>query len=74
MKDAECLALAAGFLSERRIGYTLPGRIGRREEDRLEAIFPVPESLDPTVAVVDPSDVRVWVGIFDKSVDLIPQM
>lgn len=74
MKDARCLDLAASFLSERRIGYVLPGRIGRREEDRAEAIFPVPESLDPTIAVVDPSDVRVWVSLRDDSAELIHQM
>lgn len=74
MNDEKCLELAASFLSERRIGYVVPGRIGRREEDRVEAIFPVPETLDPTIAVVDPSDVRVWVNLRDNFAELIPQM
>ena len=74
MNDSKYFELAASFLSGRNIGYVLPGRLGRKEGDRVEVIFPVPETLDPNVAVIDPSDVRVWVSLSRNAVELIQQM
>ncbi|MNM61246.1 hypothetical protein D3C81_725430 [compost metagenome] len=74
MTDAQCLKLAEQYLQRRNIGYLPFGLIGRREQDQWEVIFPVPESIDPTVAVIDPPDVRVWVNISQELVEFIHQM
>ena len=47
MTEAQCLEFAEQYLLSRNIGYLLNGRVGRKEQNRWEAIFPVPESIDP---------------------------
>jgi hypothetical protein len=74
MKDSEVIKIAASYLSEKKIGFVNSGVFGRLEGNKKEVIFPVPETLDPTVAVVEPPDVRVWVDIEHDVVELIPQM
>jgi hypothetical protein len=74
MTEAQCLEAAEQYLRSRNIGYLSPGKIGRKEAGRWEVIFPVPETIDPNVAVVDPPDVRVWVDSAADRVELIHQM
>jgi len=74
MSDTNFIARAAEFLSQQDIGFVQPGKIGRKEEHKVEVIFPVPETLDPNVAIVDPPDVRVWVNSDNDEVELIHQM
>jgi len=74
MTEVQCLQIAENFLYSNGIGYLPAGRVGRKEEHRWEAIFPIPETLDPRIAVIDPPDVRVWVDIFGGGVELIYQM
>lgn len=73
MTEAQCLELAERYLTSRNIGFLRVGRVGTKEQNRWEAIFPVPESIDPNVAVIDPPDVRVWVTV-EGHVELIHQM
>lgn len=74
MMEAQCIKAAEQYLQSRSIGYLPPGKIGRKEADRWEVIFSVPETLDPNIAIVDPPDVRVWVNSVDDFVELINQM
>jgi hypothetical protein len=74
MKNEELFRLAAGFLDQKGIGYVNDGKIGRKKDDKVEVIFPVPETLDPDVAFVDPEDVRVWVSLVSGEIELIQQM
>lgn len=74
MTEAQCLELAEKYLLSNNIGYLPSGRVGRKERDRWEVIFPVPESIDPSVAVIDPPDVRVWVTAAEGHAELIHQM
>ena len=69
MTDEHCLGIAEDYLAAHDIGHLRPGFVGRKEDGRWEAIFLVPETADPGIAVVDPPDVRVWVSIFDSSVE-----
>lgn len=68
------LKQAEQFLTANNIGFVCSGMIGRDEETKIEVIFPVPGILGPTVAVVDPPDVRVWVHKITGAVELIQQM
>ncbi|MCC7706013.1 hypothetical protein IGS59_27595 [Janthinobacterium sp. GW460P] len=74
MTEDLCLRIAEKYLSSNAIEYILPGRIGSKEPSRWEAIYVVPAETDPTVAVVDPPDVRVWVTLLDGQVEWIHQM
>jgi hypothetical protein len=74
MTDMEAIKQAEQFLSDQRIGFVSSGMIGRATGEKLEVIFPVPETLDPRVAVVDPADVRVWVNVKTGMVELIQQL
>lgn len=74
MSDTNFIARAAEFLSQQDIGFVKLGKIGRKEGPKVEVIFPVPETLDPNIAIVDPSDVRVWVNSDNDEVELIHQM
>jgi len=74
MSDTDFITKAAEFLSQHDIGFVQPGKIGKKENLKVEVIFPVPETLDPNVAVVDPPDVRVWVNSDNYEVELIHQM
>lgn len=74
MTELQCLQIAEHYLRSHGIGYVPAGKVGRKEEDRWEIIFPVPETLDPNVAVVDPPDVRVWVTTSKGDAELIHQM
>lgn len=74
MIDNELISTAAEFLRSQEIGFVEPGKIGRKDDVKVEVIFPVPETLDPNVAIVDPPDVRVWVHTGSKEVRLIHQM
>lgn len=74
MSKAEVIKLAEEFLASRDIGFVPSGIIGREDEGKVEVIFPVPETLDPNVAVVEPPDVRVWVIAESGVVELIDQM
>ena len=74
MTEADCIKIAQQYLLSRDIGYLPSGKVGRKEGDRWEIIFPVPESIDPNVAVVDPPDVRVWVNLSKGIGELIHQM
>ena len=74
MTEEECLRIAEVYLSSHTIGYTRPGRIQRKENARWEAVFLIPEASDPSVAVIDPPDVRVWVTLQNGEVEWIHQM
>lgn len=74
MTEAQCMQIAQQYLLSRDIGFVPVGRLGRKEEQFWEVIFPVPESLDPHVAVVDPPDARVWVNLLTGTAELIHQM
>jgi len=74
MTEEECLRIAEDYLSSRAIEHMRPGRIQRKETARWEAVFLVPETSDPSVAVVDPPDVRVWVTLLNSEVEWIHQM
>ncbi|MET0027448.1 MAG: hypothetical protein ABW101_07395 [Candidatus Thiodiazotropha sp.] len=65
---------AAEFLSQHGVEFVDSPKIGREEDGRIEVIFPIPETLDPDVAFVDPEDVRVWVAVVGDVVELIHQM
>ncbi|BFM08578.1 hypothetical protein [Halioxenophilus aromaticivorans] len=62
--------LAEEFLASQDIGFVPPGIIGRKEERKIEVMFPAPETLDPKVAVVEPPDFRVWVNAESGVVEL----
>jgi hypothetical protein len=74
MKNIDVIKQAEDFLKSGGIGFVRPASIGRKNAGRVEVIFPVPETLDPSVAVVEPPDVRVWVNTDNGEVELIPQM
>jgi hypothetical protein len=74
MSKVDFLKRAEEFLVNHDIGFVRPGQIGRRQDHKVEVIFKVPETLDSNVAIVDPSDVRVWVSTESGSVELIHQM
>lgn len=74
MTEADCIKIAQQYLLSRAIGFLPTGKIGREEGDRWEVIFPVPETMDPNVAVVDPPDVRVWVSLSKGIGELVHQM
>ena len=74
MIELSFLNQAESFLTSNNIGFVRPGIFGRRSGQKIEVIFPVPETLDPNVAVVDPPDVRVWVNTLNGEVELIQQM
>jgi len=74
MTEEECLRIAEDYLLSRTIAHTRPGRIQRKENARWEAVFSIPETSDPSVAVVDPPDVRVWVLLLSREVEWIHQM
>lgn len=74
MIETQCLLLAEQFLLSRGIEYMPFGRIGRKEDDRVEAIFEIAESIDPAIAVIDPPNVRVWVTPSQCLVELIHEM
>lgn len=74
MNDAQILETAELFLKKSNIAYLSPGEIGEREGRKVEVIFMNPFTIDPEVATVDPPDIRVWVDIYNGTVDLIPQM
>lgn len=74
MIEVDLIKLAEEFLANRDIGFVQAGIIGRENEGKVEVIFPVPETLDPNVAVVDPPDIRVWVTIESGEVELVDQM
>jgi hypothetical protein len=74
MSSEELIARATTFLIKRGIGFVDNAKIGREDGGRIEVIFPVPETLDPDIAFVDPVDVRVWVSLSTDEVELIHQM
>jgi len=74
MSGVDLIAKAAGFLVKNDIDFVQPGKIGRDSGDRVEVIFPVPETLDPNVAVIDPADVRVWISKDGNRIELMHQM
>ncbi|WP_086932712.1 hypothetical protein [Agarilytica rhodophyticola] len=74
MTELDIINLAKEFLTSRSIGFVSPSTIGREYKGKVEVIFPVPETLDPNVAVVDPPDVRVLVNLENQTVELIDQM
>ena len=74
MSELKVFLLARKFLTTRMIEFVDAPKLGQIVGDRLEVIFPVPEALDPNVAVVDPPDVRVWVDRGSGEVEIIEQM
>lgn len=74
MTEVECVEFAEQYLKSRKIEYLPTGRVGLKEKNRWEVIFPVPESMDSRIAVVDPPDVRVWVTLSDGLAELVHQM
>ncbi|QBE66913.1 hypothetical protein [Pseudoduganella lutea] len=72
--EEECLKIAEDYLSSLAVEYLRPGHTGFRDSCRWEAIFRIPEVMDPAVAAVDPPDVRVWVSLVDRKVQWIHQM
>lgn len=74
MTEEECLKLAEDYLSSLTIEHMRPGRIQRKENARWEAVFLIPEASDPSVAVIDPPDVRVWITLQNGEVEWIHQM
>jgi hypothetical protein len=73
MTEEHLIAHAKALLNRDQIPFVEPGRIGRKEKDRSEVIFLIPEALDPNV-VVDPEDVRVWVFHDTGNAEFILQM
>jgi hypothetical protein len=61
MTEAQSVQLAEQYLTSRGFGYSPLAKINRPGADRWEIIFPVPEMLNPNIAVLDPHDVRVLV-------------
>lgn len=74
MIEVDIIKRAEEFLTSRDIGFVQAGIVGRKSNEKVEVIFPVPETLDPNVAVVEPPDVRVWVSAESGEVELIHQM
>ncbi|VAW59638.1 hypothetical protein MNBD_GAMMA11-2266 [hydrothermal vent metagenome] len=74
MIEVDIIKQAEEFLTSRDIGFVQSGIVGRKSDGKVEVIFPVPETLDPNVAVVEPPDVRVWVNAESGEVELINQM
>lgn len=74
MNNEKIIYLAQQFLDSRKVGYVLPGGVGRVDDERVEVIFAVPEAFDPKVVIIDPSDVRVWVYRKSGKVEMIPQI
>ncbi len=70
----EVIRRATKFLNYEGIEFVNRGVIGRKMDRKVEVIFPVVETLDPDIASVDPSDVRVWVYLHRDTVSLIEQM
>lgn len=65
---------ATNFLNHEGISFVNVATIGRKQDEKVEVIFPVIETLDLQVACIDPPDVRVWVYLGDDVVSLIEQM
>jgi hypothetical protein len=74
MTEEQCLKIGEEYLLLHAVEHVRPGRIGSKESGRWEAIFPVPRTSDPAVAVADPPDVRVWVTLHGGQVEWICQM
>jgi hypothetical protein len=74
MTEVNLIMKAEEFLTNHDIGFVQAGIIGQKSKGKVEVIFPVPETLDPNVAVVEPPDVRVWVNAESGEVELIHQM
>lgn len=70
MNNEEVVMLAENFLNNRNVDYVQPGQIGRVESNRVEVIFLNPIALEPGV-VIDPPDIRLWVNLNTKEVELI---
>lgn len=73
MNDIQLIGYAEKFLNSKNIAFFKPGEIARRNSERVEIVFLIPETLDPDV-VIDPSDVRILVDIKTGYAELIPQM
>ena len=56
------------------IGIAVNEKYTDKSGQKVEVIFPVAETLDPNVAVIDPPDVRVWVDQLSGEVELADQM
>ncbi|WP_426339208.1 hypothetical protein ACN9MZ_23125 [Pseudoduganella sp. S-14] len=74
MTEEECLRIAEAYLSSYTIEHTRPSRIQRKENARWEAAFLIPKASDPSVAAIDPPDVRVWLTLQNGEVEWIHQM
>lgn len=74
MTEASVMNRAEAFLVERNIDFVRQGRFGDKSGQKVEVIFPVAETLNPNVAVIDPPDVRVWVDQLSGEVELAYQM
>ena len=74
MSERDLIAKASAFLTKQDIGFVKSGKIGKKDVLKVEVIFPVPETLDPNIAIIDPPDVRVWVNTNNNEVELIHQM
>lgn len=70
MTGDDAIKIAEQYLKEKKINYVLPGIIERRQEDKIEVVFLNPIALDPD-AVIDPPDIRLWVYVQTKNVELI---
>lgn len=70
MTNEEALHIGEQYLREKKIHFVSPGVIGRHQENRVEVIFLNPIALDPN-AVIDPPDIKLWVYLESKKVELI---
>lgn len=74
MNDTKYIKMAEDYLLNQGIRYLRPGIIGRHDNNRIEIVFLVPEAADPTVAVIDPPDIRVSINRLNGVAELIHQM
>jgi len=71
--DEDIVDKARELLNRENVLFIGPGKIGRRQPERTEVVFLIPEAMDPNV-VVDPEDVRVWVSNVTGDAEIILQM
>lgn len=74
MNEKMLIEKAEQYLRDRNISFVPQGKVGRKQNETIEVVFPVPEALDETIAVADPPDVRVIVDIKSGEACLIDQM
>lgn len=74
MNKETVLKIAQEYMKNKKVDVVLPGQIGKKDGDRTEVIFLIPDAIDPEVALVHPPDSRVWVNVKTREVTWITQM